>query len=201
MSKVYVVGLGPGNKEYILPKAISTLKKCDLIIGFRRAIESIEFLTKNKKIVNSLKEILNIIKTNNDKNIGIVASGDPCFYGITGYLSKNINIDLEIIPGVSSFQYLMSKISMPWQGAYLGSMHGRKEEFLNSVKENDISIWLTDNKNTPSELCKILIVNSIDAVIYVGENLSYDDEKIIVGKTSDIVNMTFSDLCVVVIKR
>lgn len=201
MSKVYIVGLGPGNKDYILPKAISTLEKCDLIIGFRRAIKSIEFLKKNKKIVNSLKEILSIIKTNNYNNIGIVASGDPCFYGITVYLSKNVNIDLEIIPGISSFQYLMSKISMPWQGAYLGSMHGRKEEFLNSVKKNDISIWLTDNKNTPSELCKILIANSIDAVIYVGENLSYDDEKIIDGKTSDIVNMTFSELCVVVIKR
>ena len=31
---VYIVGLGPGNKDYILSKAISTLEKSDVIIGF-----------------------------------------------------------------------------------------------------------------------------------------------------------------------
>ena len=35
---VYIVGLGPGNKDYILPKAIDVLNKSDEIIGFRRLI-------------------------------------------------------------------------------------------------------------------------------------------------------------------
>lgn len=39
---VYIVGLGPGNKDYILPKAIDTLKKSNVIIGFSRLINDLD---------------------------------------------------------------------------------------------------------------------------------------------------------------
>ena len=53
---VYIVGIGPGNKDYILPKAISTLNESDIIIGFSRALKSIEFLKKDFICVSSIKE-------------------------------------------------------------------------------------------------------------------------------------------------
>ena len=68
----------------------------------------------------------------------------------------------------------------------MGSMHGREENFIEVVKENKLSIWLTDKKNTPSELSKRLIENSIDCTIYVGENLSYEDENITIGSPREI---------------
>lgn len=199
--QVFIVGLGPGSRDYILPKAIKTLDKSDLILGFKRAVDSISFINREQQIVKSLKEIINTINENLEKSISIVASGDPCFYGVTNYIKKNISGEITIIPGISSFQYLMAKLSKPWQGAFLGSMHGREEEFINKVKENQISIWLTDKHNSPDNLCRKLIKESISANVYIGENLSYEDEIITIGSAEELQHKELGSLAVVVIER
>ena len=198
---VYIVGLGPGSKEYILPKALGTLEKSKVIIGFGRAIESLEFIEGCKLSAGTLKDILNYINSNKDEDIAVVASGDPCFYGITDYIKRNYNQEIEVIPGISSFQYLAAKLNKCWQGSHLGSLHGREEEFVEKVKENTLSIWLTDKKNTPADLCRKLVEAKIEAKVYVGENLSYKDEKITEGTAEEIAQMTFSELSVVVIEN
>ena len=200
-SKVYVVGIGPGDKGYILPKAVDTLQKSDLIVGFERAIESLDFIKGNKIVVKKIAEILNFINSDEYKNISIAASGDPLFYGITDYLKKNYSGNIEIIPGLSSFQYMMGRLGKSWQGSFLGSLHGREENFHQVVEENSLSIWLTDTKHSPSYMCKVLEEKNIKAQIYVGENLSYDDEKITIGTIEEIKDMQFSNLCVVVIEN
>ncbi|NFP91230.1 precorrin-6y C5,15-methyltransferase (decarboxylating) subunit CbiE [Clostridium sporogenes] len=199
--RVYIVGLGPGHKDYMLQGAINNLEKVDIIIGFKRAIESLDFIKNNKKIVNKLSEILDYIKENRDKNISIVASGDPCFYGISNYIKNNYGGKIEVIPGISSYQYMMAKINESWQNSFLGSLHGREEEFIEKVKSYEKSIWLTDKNNSPDKLCGILTENNIKAEIIVGENLSYKDEKIIKGKPEELENMSFGELTVVYINR
>ncbi|MEL5898603.1 precorrin-6y C5,15-methyltransferase (decarboxylating) subunit CbiE [Clostridium sporogenes] len=199
--RVYIVGLGPGHKDYMLQGAINNLEKVDIIIGFKRAIESLDFIKNNKKIVNKLSEILDYIKENKDKNISIVASGDPCFYGISNYIKNNYGGKIEVIPGISSYQYMMAKINESWQNSFLGSLHGREEEFIEKVKSYEKSIWLTDKNNSPDKLCGILTENNIKAEIIVGENLSYKDEKIIKGKPEELENMSFGELTVVYINR
>jgi cobalt-precorrin-7 (C5)-methyltransferase len=199
--QVYIVGLGPGSREYILPKAVKVLESCDLILGFERAMSSINFVKKNKITVKSLKEITEIIDKNPEKKISIIASGDPCFYGITNYIKRKVTSKINVIPGISSFQYLMAKLSKPWQGAFLGSMHGREEDFINVVKKYDISIWLTDKNNSPDSLSRKLVEENIEANIYVGENLSYEDEIIIVGTAQELQKKQFSDLAVVVVEK
>lgn len=198
--RVYIVGLGPGHKDYMLQGAINNLEKVDIIIGFKRAIESLDFIKNNKKIVNKLSEILDYIKENRDKNISIVASGDPCFYGISNYIKNNYGGKIEVIPGISSYQYMMAKINESWQNSFLGSLHGREEEFIEKVKIYEKSIWLTDKNNTPDKLCKRLIENNIKAEVIVGENLSYKDERIIKGRPEELENMSFRELTIVYIK-
>ncbi|MCR1934782.1 precorrin-6y C5,15-methyltransferase (decarboxylating) subunit CbiE [Clostridium tepidum] len=200
LKNVYIVGLGPGHRDYMLSDAVNNLEKVDVIIGFKRAIESLNFIKNNKKIVNKLSEILDYIKENKDKNISIVASGDPCFYGINNYIKNNYEGKIEVIPGISSYQYMMAKINESWQNSFLGSLHGREEEFIEKVKSYEKSIWLTDKNNSPDKLCKRLIENNIKSEVIVGENLSYSDEKIIKGKPEELENMKFGDLTVVCIK-
>lgn len=199
--KVYVVGIGPGHKEYILPKAVDTLQKSDLIIGFDRAIESLNFIGGNKLIVKKLSEIMIYINSAEYENISIAASGDPLFYGITDYLKKNYSGNIEVIPGLSSFQYMMGKIGKSWQGAFIGSLHGREESFHQIVEESPLSIWLTDSKHSPSYMCRVLEEKNIKANIFVGEDLSYEDERITEGSIDKITNMEFSTLCVIVIEN
>lgn len=198
---VHIVGLGPGSKEYILPKAIEILEKSDIILGFSRALESLDFIKVSKLAVKDLKEILSIIKSNENKNISIPASGDPCFYGISDFIRRNYSGSVEIIPGISSFQYLMAKLNKSWQGSYLGSLHGREENFIEKVCNCKVSIWLTDKTNSPDEICKRLYREKLKVKVYIGENLSYDDEKISEGNPEEFIDKIFSDLSVVVVEN
>ena len=202
---VKILGLGPGHEDYIIPKVIKELEKSDYIVGFERAISSLKFLNsindERFKRVKGLKEIIEFLNENKEKRISIVASGDPTFYGITTYICKNYEGEVSIVPGISSFQYLTCRVNKTWNDAFVGSMHGREENFIEVVKENKLSIWLTDKKNTPSELSKRLIENSIECTIYVGENLSYEDENITIGNPREICEKDYGDLSVIIIER
>jgi precorrin-6y C5,15-methyltransferase (decarboxylating), CbiE subunit len=200
-SKVYVVGIGPGDKDYIIPKAVDVLQKSDLIVGFERAIESLNFIKGNKIVVKKLSEIMSFVSSGKYENVAIAASGDPLFYGVTDYLKKNYSENIEVIPGLSSFQYMMGKLGKSWHGSFLGSLHGREDNFYEIVEESPLSIWLTDTKHSPSYMCNVLEQKGIKVKLYIGENLSYDDEKITIGTIEEIKNMQFSNLCVVVVEN
>ncbi|GFZ32647.1 precorrin-6y C5,15-methyltransferase (decarboxylating) subunit CbiE [Clostridium zeae] len=198
---LYIVGIGPGSKEYILPKATEILEASDIILGFSRAIESINHIKNTIVTVSSLQEIISVANLNKHKKVSVIASGDPGFYGISNYIRTKYEGEIQVIPGVSSFQYLMAKLNKSWQNSHLGSLHGREESFLEEVKKNKISIWLTDKNNSPDSLCRRLYKENIAAMVYVGENLSYDDEIISSGNPEELMNKAFDELSVVVIEN
>lgn len=198
---VYIVGIGPGAKEYILPKSEKIMENCDIIIGFERAIKSLNYIKQKKIIVNSFAKIFQFIEDNKENHISIAASGDPCFYGITEYFNKNFAGEFKVIPGISSFQYFMSKLSKSWQNARLCSLHGRNQEVAREVANNKLTIWFTGKNNTPNYICRELVKKGIRALVYVGENLSYGDEKISKGTAEEMCSGNYSSLCVVVVEN
>lgn len=198
---ITLVGLGPGSKEYMLLKAIETLNNSSIVIGFSRAMESLDFISTSKVSVNSLKSIIEFIENNPYEDISIVTSGDPCFYGVLNYLKRNIQEEITVVPGISSFQYLVSNLGKSWQEAKLSSLHGREGDFIKEVREANLSIWLTDKISNPSKLAELLNKEKIECTIYVGENLSYEDEKITIGAPEEIKLKEFSELNIMVVER
>ena len=199
---LYIIGLGPGNKDYILPKAIDTLKKSDVIIGFKRLINDLNFIDTNKIVINSLKETLDYIQQNGQENIiSLVASGDPTFFAISEYIKKNYPGNIVVIPGISSFQYLISKLNKSWSYAFTGSVHARNEDFIEKIKEHKLSIWLTDNKNNSAFLCKMLNENNIECKVIIGEHLSYENERILQGKPIEFINEKVSDMAILIVEK
>ena len=199
---VYIVGIGPGSKDYILPKAIDTLKKSNVIIGFKRLINDLDFINTNKIVISSLRETLEYIQQNGQDNIiSLVASGDPTFFGISEYIKKNYPGNIVVIPGISSFQYLTTKLNKSWNYAFTGSVHARNEDFIEKVKVNKLSIWLTDNKNNSAFLCKLLNENNIECTVIIGEHLSYENERILQGKPIEFINEEVSDMAILIVEK
>ncbi|AJG99788.1 precorrin-6Y-methylase [Clostridium beijerinckii] len=200
---IYIVGLGPGHRDYIMPKALEILKKSNMIIGFKRALDSLEFVDNKKIYINKLSDINEYICGDKNRSmiISIVASGDPTFYGITNYIKSKATLEFQVIPGISSFQYLTCKLNMSWNNAYLGSLHGRKEDFLNVVNNHDLSIWLTDKENNPAILCEILHKEKVRCKVVIGENLSYEDEIITNGTPEEFMNKKYDSLSVFIVDR
>lgn len=111
MGKIYVVGIGPGNKENMTFKAYETLKNSDIIIGYKTYISLIEDLFPDKLLIKSFmkKEVERCEETlklaEEGKIVSLISSGDPGVYGMAGLMlevAKNSDIDIEIIPGITS---------------------------------------------------------------------------------------------------
>ena len=201
---IYIVGLGPGHKDYIMPKALEIMKKSEIIVGFKRAIDSLDFIQGKKiymKKLSDIDEFISDIGNKDSINISIVASGDPTFYGITNYIKNKAQCEFEIVPGISSFQYLTSKVKLPWNNAHLGSLHGRSDDFLRIVNKNTLTIWLTDKENNPATLCRVLEEAKVKCKVIIGENLSYEDEVITIGSPSEFLNKEFSILSILIVDR
>ena len=205
MNKVYIIGVGPGNTEYILPIAQKYASKCDILIGAKRNLEAFDCTNKKTiELCKNLNEIIDYIKQNKEnEQIGVVVSGDTGFYSLLSFIKKHFNADeLEVIPGISSVSYLFSKLSKTYDDYLLISLHGKPIETLTyAIKLKQKIVMLTDNINNPKKIADFLIDNGYsNAKMIIGCNLSYDDEFIIYTDAMKIENWSSENLCVVVIE-
>ncbi|WP_256313821.1 SAM-dependent methyltransferase, partial [Paraclostridium sordellii] len=77
-----------------------------------------------------MKYIVEYLKNNKHKNISIIASGDPLIYRIGKFISNNIEKEnLNIVSGISSMQYIFSKIGEDMNDLYITSSHGKVPDF------------------------------------------------------------------------
>ena len=194
---IKVVGMGPGNINHLTMEAINVIKSADKVIAFGRIANTAKIIVNGVIEVNRVDEIIENI--DNKVNTAILASGDPCFFGIIDYLNKK-GIEVgEVIPGISSFQYMMTKLKKSWQDALLISLHGRDEK-LEVVIKCELSVILTDSKNTPNFISKKLYKLGVIGKIYTGYNLSYDEEVILVNDIGDEIEIA-GNISVVVIEN
>lgn len=197
---INIIGLGPGNIGYCTKLGEKLIYNSDVIIGGRRNLETItNFKGKKIELNTNLKEIVEYIKNNKEKNISVIASGDPSIYGIGKYLSNNFDkSDLNMVSGISSIQYIFSKICVDMNDLYITSSHGKSPDFDYILNHKKVCM-VTDNKIGPKEISKEILKRNLDKVMIVGENLSYDNEKITIAKPSEIIEIEKFDMNVVVI--
>ena len=110
MGKIYVVGLGPGNKENMTFRAYDVLKNSDIIIGYKTYIDLIEGMFPDKKIIKSYmkkevercEETLKLALEGNI--ISLISSGDAGVYGMAGLMLEIAGgqVEVEIVPGITS---------------------------------------------------------------------------------------------------
>ncbi|MEN7457085.1 cobalt-precorrin-7 (C(5))-methyltransferase [Clostridioides difficile] len=197
---INIIGLGPGNLDYITKKGENLISTSDVLIGGKRNLESIKNFEGEKIVLDSnLREIIEYINNNKEKQISIIASGDPLIYGIGRYLSKNIdNKMLNMVSGISSLQYIFSKIYVDMNDVYITSSHGKVPDFDYILSHKKVCM-VTDSKIGPKQISREIIDRNLNKIIVVGENLSYDNEKITIAKPEEIIRMDNFDMNVVVI--
>lgn len=188
MKKIKMIGLGPGNLEYLTFLGRKEIEKAEILIGGKRHLEEARKINKSGQNyeLKKLNDMLIFIKENLDKNIAIVVSGDTGYYSLLNFLKRN-DIDFDVVPGITSFQYLFSRIGESWEEYTLLSLHGRDENLIDIFKESKKGVVvLTDSKNTPISISeKFLNLGFSNIEVIVGENLSYSNEIITKFKIKD----------------
>lgn len=110
--KLYVVGLGPGGKDQITPRAMEVLAGCDLIVGYTAYLALIrEFFPGKACFATPMKQEIDrckfaIERVLEGRTVAMVCSGDAGVYGMAGLLFELAEnyppIDIEVVAGVTA---------------------------------------------------------------------------------------------------
>ena len=221
---IFIAGLGPGSFGAMTRETYDAVSGADVIIGAARLLESVPEGSKAELCKAILpKDILAAAEASTDKgaeNIAVVMSGDTGFYsgtrGLIPYL-KEAGLEYKILPGISSVQVMSARLGDPWQDWNLCSAHGKTLDAVQSVMESAAesqaesrsaeaaglapvkkkTFFLTGGDLGPKDLAKQLTDAGLgDLRIWIGEDLSYDDEKITETTCSEAMHGDFDTLAV-----
>lgn len=202
MLRVNIVGIGPGNPKLLTGAALEAINQSTILIGDKRMLAN---FASEKRFYDTIKtaEICKICANANPEKdiVSILVSGDVGFFSLAKTISGKLP-DCECVRfcGISSLVYFVQQLQMSWDDAKIISMHGRRQNFIEAVAHNEKVFALTGGENSPQALCAKLCRFGLGGVqVYVGENLSYDNENISSMKAEEAAQKQFSSLSVMMI--
>ena len=124
MSKLYVVGFGPGGYENMTMKAVDVIEKADLITGYTTYVEMLKEFFPNKEYLSTpmKKEVdrcrLAVEEALKGRDVAMVSSGDSGIYGMAGIVLQVVDemkaeLDVEVVPGVTAASAAASVLGAP----------------------------------------------------------------------------------------
>lgn len=148
------------------------------------------------------------------RRIAVLLSGDTGFYSGAKRLAEQLTerfrkiqdkgaeqCRIELIPGISSVVYLAAKLNTSWEDAALVSLHGKDADFIQTVHRNRKTFLLLGGQGVMSVRKRLLDYRMDHVTVHAGSRLSYEDERIISGKPSQISEEDLKGLCTVLIEN
>lgn len=207
MRKVTIIGAGPGNPDLLSRAALDAIDIADVVIGAHRALAGIDVppdvvrceLVKTADIVAALTDAASW------QRAVVVMTGDVGLFSgarrLVEALSGDAQVDVRIIPGISSASYLAARLARPWQDWRFASAHGVACDIVAEAERAGELFLATSGGEDPSRLSGELVQAGFgDARVTVAERLSYPDERITCATASEIAGQTFDDLNVMLIE-
>lgn len=207
MRKVTIIGAGPGNPDLLSRAALDAIDIADVVIGAHRALAGIDVppdvvrceLVKTADIVATLTDAASW------QRAVVVMTGDVGLFSgarrLVEALSGDAQVDVRVIPGISSASYLAARLARPWQDWRFASAHGVACDIVAEAERAGELFLVTSGGEDPSRLSGVLVQAGFgDARVTVAERLSYPDERITCATASEIAGQTFDDLNVMLIE-
>ena len=123
MSKLYVVGIGPGDLKHMTYEARDAVERAEAVVGYATYLDLIAPLLVGKEVVSSgmmreverCTEALRIAAAG--KDVALVSGGDAGIYGMAGLVIE-LAADFEdaeiiVVPGVSALQAAAAVLGAP----------------------------------------------------------------------------------------
>lgn len=201
--RVNIVGIGPGNPDLLTGEARQAIAASNILLGDKRMLSA--FADSSKTVYDTIKTsaIAEVAaKADPARDVlAVLVSGDVGFFSLAKTISGKLP-DCECVRycGISSLVYFASKLQLSWDDAKIVSMHGRDQNLVAAVAQNKKVFSLTGGDHSPQALCKQLCEHGLGQVlVYVGENLSYSEEKITQGTAEEISALSFPSLSVMML--
>jgi precorrin-4/cobalt-precorrin-4 C11-methyltransferase len=200
---VYFLGAGPGDPELLTGKALRLLRECRFCVfaGSLISPEVLDLLPGDAERHDSarltLGETISLIQQAHGRNLDVIRlhSGDPTIYSAIGEQMDALdalNIDYEVVPGVSSFQAaaasLKVELTVPEcsQTVILGRLGGRTPvpdtqslDRLGATRST-LCLFLSAHK-LPEVVSTLLPFYGVDCPAAVVYRASRPDQRIVRG--------------------
>ena len=213
---ITLIGIGMGAPGMWTVAARKTLLEADAVAGASRMIESVEKDLGEKAVMKAYdgKKILDWFEHAPQlRKLAVLYSGDTGFYsGASGLAEtlrerqkagKDQEIQLEILPGISTVSYLASKLQIPWQDLELKSLHGREAKPWEALERGKNVFLLLGGVEPVAEVSRMISEHGFGSwLVSAGKNLSYDDEEILTDTAENMMNKKLGDgLWAVIIRK
>lgn len=197
--KISFVGIGMGAEKTLTLEGKKALNEAELLIGAKRMTEAVQkpgqmvlHEYRSEKIVEYIREHPKY------RTVAIALSGDVGFYSGAKKLINQLDGNVEVICGISSVVYFMSKIGLSWDDAKIVSAHGRNCNLISLIRHNPKVFSILGTEDGVAVLASRLVYYGMgDVTLYVGENLSYENEKIFHDKAANLTEYRGDALSVV----
>lgn len=196
---VTLLGIGMGTKETLTIQGRNAVEKADLIIGAKRMVDGVRLPHQAVFYEYRSDEIMEYIQNHPEyREVVIALSGDVGFYSGAKKLLTLLGPKTEVICGISSVVYFMAKIGLSWDDAKIVSAHGKVCNLVSMIRfHKKVFAILGTAKGTAELAGKLTEYGMGEVLLYVGENLSYQNEKIFVKKAKDLTDYEGDSLSVV----
>lgn len=176
---IAVIGIGDDGAAGLPELYNERIRQAEVLIGGERQLEFFpDFRGEKVPLKGGLSQLTEKLQTDKRATV-VLASGDPLFYGIGGYLSGKLPGRVEVYPQVSSLQLAFARIGESWQDACIASAHGRSLKGLAQRIDGQAKVvLLTDEKNHPGAIARYLLeFGMTEYRAFVGENLGGTKER------------------------
>ena len=175
--KIYILGLGPGDKLNRTEAFVRAIKESDVVITYKTYADLMKDLLEGKEVItaNMKEELLRakvaIEKALQGKTVAVVSSGDPQVYGMASPTLElacvgGFDVDIIVVPGVTAALAAASLLGAPLANDFavisLSDLLTPREEILLRVRkaaEGDFVIALYNPISKPLLLEAMRIIS------------------------------------------
>jgi precorrin-6Y C5,15-methyltransferase (decarboxylating) len=204
--KVTIVGVGDDGPDSLTDSARQRITDADLLIGGERLLRMFDSAVAEKMTLGTDLAALEkqVREDQGKRRIVILAPGDPLFYGVARFLIDRLGKEnFEVVPHVSSMQLAFARVMESWDDAYLTNVTNHApEDLVERIRTAEKVGLFTAETYPPPAIARDLIKEGISYFrCYVCENLGSRNEVVTQGSLSEIAEMDFGPLNVMILVR
>ena len=204
MADIVVIGITDAGASSLSPEAIDLVHRAELLCGGERHLAFFpEHPAERFVIKANLAALVERLRFET-RPVVVLASGDPCWYGIGSYIAERLGYErVRILSNLSSMQLACARLGLAWQDVVHLSAHGRQlDGILPAALVARTAVILTDEHNTPAAIARALLgAGDEDAQADVFEHLGGPKERHVAGRLSDLVTQHFAALNLLVVRH
>lgn len=207
--KIFVFGI---SGEHLPDEYLPYIRTCRAVACSKRFVPLLNGIKAEQVPITPVSAMMEKVEILlKQGNIGVLASGDPLFYGIGSSLISQFGAErVRIFPALSAIQLACAKFRIAWEDLHILSLHGRSSKGIAAkVLRHDKTLIFTDTRNSPDKIAALIHETLVccgdkqrveNIRVQVAEDLGLADELLFTGNLSDTVKQRFAPLNMMLIE-